>query len=169
MTLTRKRLLVDIFFTRRLSKSLASCEFTSVNFVPWKGPHDSYIKTEEILKLLFQVCSSSEHFNITRRGQLIGNGTENWCCVLKLHIIENHQICLNWCSVRKFVYLWKRVQWNVLKYWDLLVTFKRRLLVRVVPNIVLLLRTLSWSSLLKGLGLTVIFWTLAFDYVKTIK
>ena len=29
--------------------------------------------------------------------------------------------------------------------------------------------TLSWSSLLKGLGLTVIFWTLGFDYVKTIK
>ena len=35
--------------------------------------------------------------------------------------------------------------------------FQRRLLVRVVPNIVLLLRTLSWSSLLKGLGLTEIF------------
>ena len=103
MILTRKRLLVDIFFTHRLSKSLAFCEFTSVNFVPWKGPHDSYIKTEEILKLLFQVYSSSEHFNITRRGQLIGNSTENWCCVLKLHTIENHQTCLNWCSVRKFV------------------------------------------------------------------
>ena len=54
------------------------------------------------------------------------------------------------------------------KILSLLVTFKRRLLVRVVPNIVLLLRTLSWSSLLKGLGLTAIFWTLGFDYVKTI-
>ena len=44
---------------------------------------------------------------------------------------------------------------KILRY--LLVTFKRRLLVRVVPNIVLVLRTLSWSSLLKGLGLTEIF------------
>ena len=34
MILTRKRLLVDIFFTRRLSKSLAFCEFASVNFEP---------------------------------------------------------------------------------------------------------------------------------------
>ena len=32
--LTRNRLLVDIFLTRRLSKSLAFCEFTSVNFEP---------------------------------------------------------------------------------------------------------------------------------------
>ena len=30
--LTRKRLLVDIFLTRRLSKSIAFCEFASVNF-----------------------------------------------------------------------------------------------------------------------------------------
>ena len=30
--LTRNRLLVDIFLTRRLSKSLAFCEFASVNF-----------------------------------------------------------------------------------------------------------------------------------------
>ena len=32
MPLTRKRLLVDIFLTRRLSKSLAFWEFTNVNF-----------------------------------------------------------------------------------------------------------------------------------------
>ena len=31
---TRKRLLVDVFLTRRLSKSLAFCEFASVNFEP---------------------------------------------------------------------------------------------------------------------------------------
>ena len=36
MILPRKRLLVDIFFTRRLSKSLAVCEFASVNFEPCK-------------------------------------------------------------------------------------------------------------------------------------
>ena len=35
MILTRKCLLVDIFLTRRLSKSLAFCEFASVNFEPW--------------------------------------------------------------------------------------------------------------------------------------
>ena len=35
MIVTRKRLLVDIFLTRRLSKSLAFCEFASVNFEPW--------------------------------------------------------------------------------------------------------------------------------------
>ena len=34
MILTRKRFLVDIFFTRRLSKSLAFCEVASVNFEP---------------------------------------------------------------------------------------------------------------------------------------
>ena len=34
MILTRKRLLVDIFLTRSLSKSLAFCEFASVNFQP---------------------------------------------------------------------------------------------------------------------------------------
>lgn len=44
---------MDIFFTHILSKSLAFCEFSSVNFEPWKGPQDSYIKTVEILKLLF--------------------------------------------------------------------------------------------------------------------
>ena len=32
MILTRKRLLVDIFLSRSLSKSLAFCEFASVNF-----------------------------------------------------------------------------------------------------------------------------------------
>ena len=48
---TRKRLLVDVFLTRRLSKSLAFCEFASVNFWPcitynqiksgheWRGAH----------------------------------------------------------------------------------------------------------------------------------
>ena len=35
MILTRKRLLVAIFLTRRLSKALAFCEFASVNFEPW--------------------------------------------------------------------------------------------------------------------------------------
>ena len=34
MILTRKRLLVDIFLTRRLSKSLAFYEFVSINFEP---------------------------------------------------------------------------------------------------------------------------------------
>ena len=34
MILTRKCLLVDIFLTRSLSKSLAFCEFASVNFEP---------------------------------------------------------------------------------------------------------------------------------------
>ena len=34
MIVTRKRLLVDIFLTRRLSKSLAFCEFASINFEP---------------------------------------------------------------------------------------------------------------------------------------
>ena len=34
MILTRKRLLVDIFLTRRLLKSLAFCEFASANFEP---------------------------------------------------------------------------------------------------------------------------------------
>ena len=38
MILTRKRLLVDIFLTRRLSKSLAFCEFASVNFEPCINP-----------------------------------------------------------------------------------------------------------------------------------
>ena len=37
MILTRKCLLVDIFLPRSLSKSLAFCEFASVNFEPrWK-------------------------------------------------------------------------------------------------------------------------------------
>ena len=36
MILTR-RLLVDIFLTRSLSKSIAFCEFASVNFEPWGG------------------------------------------------------------------------------------------------------------------------------------
>ena len=34
MILPRKRLLVDIFFGRRVSKSPAFCEFASVNFEP---------------------------------------------------------------------------------------------------------------------------------------
>ena len=34
MILTRKRLLVDIFLTRRLSKALAFREFASINFEP---------------------------------------------------------------------------------------------------------------------------------------
>ena len=39
---TRKRLLVDVFLTRRLSKSLAFCEFASVNFEPWAGLFIAY-------------------------------------------------------------------------------------------------------------------------------
>ena len=35
MILTRKHLLVDIFLTRSSSKSLAFCEFASINFEPW--------------------------------------------------------------------------------------------------------------------------------------
>ena len=35
MILTRKRLLVDIFVSRRLPKSFACCEFVCVNFEPW--------------------------------------------------------------------------------------------------------------------------------------
>ena len=35
MILTHKRLLVDVFLTRRLSKPLAFCESASVNFEPW--------------------------------------------------------------------------------------------------------------------------------------
>ena len=34
MILTRKRSLMDIFLSRRLSKSLVFCEFASVNFEP---------------------------------------------------------------------------------------------------------------------------------------
>ena len=34
MILTRKRLLMDIFLTRRLPKSLTFCEFASVNLEP---------------------------------------------------------------------------------------------------------------------------------------
>ena len=34
MILTRKRLLVEIFLTRRFSKLLTFCEFASVNFEP---------------------------------------------------------------------------------------------------------------------------------------
>lgn len=37
MILTRERLLVDIFVTRSLLKSLAFCEFASVNFETWIG------------------------------------------------------------------------------------------------------------------------------------
>ena len=37
MSPTHKRLLVDIFLTRSLSKSLAFCEFASVNFEPCCG------------------------------------------------------------------------------------------------------------------------------------
>ena len=40
MILPRKRLLVDIFFTRRLPKSLAFCEFASVNFEPCRNSLD---------------------------------------------------------------------------------------------------------------------------------
>ena len=35
MIVTRKRLLVDIFLTRRLPNLIAQCEFASVNFEPW--------------------------------------------------------------------------------------------------------------------------------------
>ena len=41
MILTRKRFLVDIFLTRRLSKSFAFCEFASVNFEPWPARRKS--------------------------------------------------------------------------------------------------------------------------------
>ena len=169
MILTCKRLLVDIFFTHRLSKSLAFCEFTSVNFVPWRGPQDSYIKTVEILKLLFQVLLFIRTFQYHQkratdwkqhRKLMLGiKITHRWESPDMFELMQHKKICLTV----------ETSTWDLLKYWDLFVTFKRRLLVRVVPNTVLLLRTLSWSSLLKGLGLTVIFWTLAFDYVKTIK
>ena len=38
MILTRKRLLVEIFLTLRLSKLLTFCKFASVNFELWR--HD---------------------------------------------------------------------------------------------------------------------------------
>ena len=41
MILTRKRLLVDIFLTRSLSKSLAFCELASVNFEPWTNSRNT--------------------------------------------------------------------------------------------------------------------------------
>ena len=44
MILTHKRLLVDIFLTRKLSKSLSLCEFASVNFEPCEiGPRENHL------------------------------------------------------------------------------------------------------------------------------
>ena len=50
MILTHKCLLVDIFLTRRLSKSLAFCKFASVNFEPWhKNNTDSIFFLSSLL------------------------------------------------------------------------------------------------------------------------
>ena len=49
MILPRKRLLVDIFFTRRLPKSLAFCEFASVNFEPWSQKM-KFVKLWDLLR-----------------------------------------------------------------------------------------------------------------------
>ena len=43
MILTCKRLLVNIFLTHRLSKSLAFCEFASINFEPWNSTCNGYM------------------------------------------------------------------------------------------------------------------------------
>ena len=60
MILTRKCLQVDIFLTRRLSKSLAFCEFASVNF---------------------KTCNSSRLEVLANFGQIIGckTGTFKQC------------------------------------------------------------------------------------------
>ena len=60
MILTHKRLLVDVFLTRRLSKPLAFCEFASVNFEPCIVELSCY--TSEILSYTYSatpnLCSS---------------------------------------------------------------------------------------------------------------
>ena len=60
MILTCKHLLVDIFLTHRLSKSLTFCEFESVNFEPCTIPnvknrsmkHDFKLRVIFVLKCL---------------------------------------------------------------------------------------------------------------------
>ena len=47
---TRKSLPVDIFLTRRLSKSLAFCEPESINFKSWKLDYKQNIHTTIYLK-----------------------------------------------------------------------------------------------------------------------
>ena len=104
MILTCKRLLVDIFFTHRLSKSLAFCEFTSVNFVPWRGPQDSCIKTVEILKLLFQVLLFIRTFQYHQRRAtdwkqhrkliLCSEITHRWESLDMFEMMQRKKICL---------------------------------------------------------------------------
>ena len=104
MILTCKRLLVDIFFTHRLSKSLAFCEFTSVNFMPWRGPQDSYIKTVEILKLLFQVLLFIRTFQYHQRRAtdwkqhrkliLCSEITHHWESLDMFEMMQHKEICL---------------------------------------------------------------------------
>ena len=104
MILTCKRLLVDIFFIHILSKSLAFCEFTSVNFVPWRGPQDSYIKTVEILKLLFQVLLFIRTFQYHQRRAtdwkqhrkliLCSEITHRWESPDMFEMMQRKKICL---------------------------------------------------------------------------
>ena len=73
MILTRKRLQVDIFLTRRLSKSLAFCNFASVNFEPW-----SLDREQEFIYLkpvnLFQKMTAPENEGTERRSPGTPNG-----------------------------------------------------------------------------------------------
>ena len=79
MSLTHKCLLVDIFLTRSLSKSLAFYEFASINFEPWLSlsiclggqwnstlslldffPYIEIVFSCEVCKCQKLVCCSSE-------------------------------------------------------------------------------------------------------------
>ena len=60
MILTNKRLLVEIFLTRRLPKSLAFCQFASFNFEPWMR-HDY---TRWNIVHLRQWKAEHEHINM---------------------------------------------------------------------------------------------------------
>ena len=60
MIITRKLLLVDItFLTRSLSKSLAFCEFASINFEPWNQHRSKSIKVSGRLYTFFYTITSS--------------------------------------------------------------------------------------------------------------
>ena len=96
--LTRNRLLVDIFLTRRLSKSLAFCEFASVNFEPCNNVHYAmadvftrtiarwrhFTTTTRILDFVVFLCKFKLLFVLSSAGltNLNNKAKPNWILVV---------------------------------------------------------------------------------------
>ena len=110
MILTRKRLLLDIFLTPSLSKSLAFCKFVSVNFEPWyqakstflQGTGYRIVQTKTLLVRVW-ILSKTTHYSCKSLASKTLTDI-NYHGSSILHLVINHKFA---DCIKAFIFIFK--------------------------------------------------------------